>query len=96
MLKIKHPSFNLGIVKSCSNAKILHFTPGCFQPLYYAYTVMAPTLVLCILTIFTFLLPCDNGAKVAIGLTVFLSLYLLQLAIAENIPESNSLPLIGK
>ena len=31
-----------------------------------------------------------------IGLTVFLSLYVLQLAIAENIPESNSLPIIGE
>ena len=42
------------------------------------------------------MLPCDNGAKVAIGLTVFLSLYVLQLAIAENIPEADSLPLISK
>ncbi len=48
------------------------------------------------MTVFTFLLPCDNGAKVAIGLTVFLSLYVLQLAIAENIPEADSLPLISK
>ncbi len=64
-------------------------------PLYYLYTVVAPTLVLCILSLFSFMLPCDNGAKVGIGLTVFLSLYLLQLAIAENMPESNSLPLIG-
>ena len=48
------------------------------------------------MTVFTFMLPCDNGAKVAIGLTVFLSLYVLQLAIAENIPEADSLPLISK
>ena len=48
------------------------------------------------MTVFTFLLPCDNGAKVAIGLTVFLSLYVLQLAIAENIPEADSLPLISQ
>lgn len=66
------------------------------RPLYYAYTVLAPTLVLCILTLFSFQLPCDNGDKVGIGLTVFLSLYVLQLSIAEHIPESNSLPLIGK
>ena len=65
------------------------------KPLYYSYTVIAPVLVLCILNIFSFILPCDNGEKVGIGLTVFLSLYVLQLAIAENIPESNSLPLIG-
>lgn len=63
--------------------------------MYYAYTILAPTIVLSILTLFTFLLPCESGEKVAIGLTVFLSLYVLQLAIAENIPESNSLPLIG-
>ena len=65
------------------------------KPLYYLYTVIAPTLVLCILTLSSFLLPCDNGEKVGIGLTVFLSLYVLQLAVAENIPESNSLPLLG-
>ena len=64
--------------------------------MFYAYTVIAPTLVLCILTLFSFLLPCDNGDKVGIGLTVFLSLYVLQLAIAENVPEANSLPLVGK
>jgi hypothetical protein len=66
------------------------------RPVFYAYTVIAPTLVLCILTLFSFLLPCDNGDKVAIGLTVFLSLYVLQLAIAENMPEANTLPLIGQ
>ncbi|KAK2144318.1 hypothetical protein LSH36_768g01001 [Paralvinella palmiformis] len=65
------------------------------RPVFYAYTVIAPTLVLCILTLFSFLLPCDNGDKVGIGLTVFLSLYVLQLAIAENVPEANSLPLVG-
>jgi endogenous inhibitor of DNA gyrase (YacG/DUF329 family) len=66
------------------------------RPLYYAYTVIAPTVVLCIMALFSFMLPCDNGDKVGIGLTVFLSLYVLQLAIAENIPESDSLPLIGQ
>ena len=66
------------------------------NPLYYLYTVVAPVLVLCTMMIFTFMLPCDSGDKVGIGLTVFLSLYVLQLAIAENIPESNSLPLISE
>ena len=66
------------------------------KPLYYFYTVVAPVLVLCSMMIVTFLLPCDSGDKVGIGLTVFLSLYVLQLAIAENIPESDSLPLISK
>ena len=66
------------------------------KPLYYSYTIVSPTVVLCILTLFSYWLPCDHGGKVGIGLTVFLSLYVLQLAVAENIPESNSMPLISK
>ena len=66
------------------------------KPQYFMYTIVLPTLVLCLLLIATFLLPCDHGDKVGIGLTVFLSLYVLQLAVAENIPESNSIPLISK
>ena len=65
------------------------------SPFSYSWSIYI-LQVLCFMTVFTFMLPCDNGAKVAIGLTVFLSLYVLQLAIAENIPEADSLPLISK
>ncbi|KAK2179144.1 hypothetical protein NP493_510g02027 [Ridgeia piscesae] len=65
------------------------------RPLYYLYTIIAPTLVLCFLTLFSFMLPCDSGEKVAIDLTAFLSLYVLQSSVAENIPESDKVPLIG-
>lgn len=63
---------------------------------YYDYIVIAPTINLCVLTLATFLLPCDCGWKIAIGLTVFLTLYVLQLLIAENVPDTNSTPLISK
>ena len=66
------------------------------KALYYIYTVVAPSISLCILTMFSFLLPCDCGEKIAIGMTVFLALYFLQMLISDNIPESNSAPLIGK
>jgi hypothetical protein len=62
---------------------------------YYDYIVIAPTLNLCILTLATFLLPCECGWKIAIGLTVFLTLYVLQLLIAENVPDTSSTPLIS-
>ncbi|XP_074651645.1 neuronal acetylcholine receptor subunit alpha-5-like [Tubulanus polymorphus] len=65
------------------------------KALYYTYTVIAPALLLCIMTLSSFLLPCDCGEKIAIGMTVFLSIYFLQLLISDNIPESNSTPLIG-
>ena len=62
---------------------------------YYDYIVIAPTINLCVLTLATFLLPCECGWKIAIGLTVFLNLYVLQLLIAENVPDTNSTPLIS-
>ena len=66
------------------------------KTLYYDYIVISPTIDLCVLTLATFLLPCECGWKIAIGLTVFLTLYVLQLLIAENVPDTNSTPLISK
>ncbi|XP_064621048.1 neuronal acetylcholine receptor subunit alpha-10-like [Lineus longissimus] len=65
------------------------------KALYYTYTVIAPSILLCILTMSSFLLPCDCGEKIAIGMTVFLAIYFLQMLIADNIPESNATPLVG-
>ncbi|CAH8658467.1 unnamed protein product [Schistosoma rodhaini] len=65
------------------------------RTVFYAYTVIAPSILLCILTVFSFWLPSGNVKKIDIGLTVFLFLYFLQVMIAENTPESNSTPLIG-
>lgn len=66
------------------------------KSLYYDYLVIAPTLMLCVLTVVTFLLPTHCGEKINIGLTVFLTLYVLQLLIADNVPDSNQTPLLGK
>ncbi|KAL3307602.1 DNA-directed RNA polymerase II subunit RPB2, partial [Cichlidogyrus casuarinus] len=65
------------------------------RSLFYGYTVIAPSILLCVFTVFSFWLPSGNAQKIDMGLTVFLFLYFLQLMIAENTPESNSTPLIG-
>ncbi|KAK3096941.1 hypothetical protein FSP39_004975 [Pinctada imbricata] len=65
------------------------------KSIYYDYIVIAPTLNLCFLTLVTFMLPCHHGDKIAIGLTVFLTLYVLQLLIAENVPDTNTTPILG-
>ncbi|KAA3677915.1 uncharacterized protein DEA37_0000235, partial [Paragonimus westermani] len=65
------------------------------RALFYAYTVIAPSILLCILSVVSFCLPSANAKKVDIGLTVYLFLYFLQVMISENTPESNSPPLIG-
>lgn len=65
------------------------------KSIYYDYIVIAPTIMLCILTLASFWLPCHHGEKIAIGLTVFLTLYVLQLLIAENVPDTNTTPVLG-
>ncbi|TGZ67960.1 hypothetical protein CRM22_004510 [Opisthorchis felineus] len=65
------------------------------RALFYGYTVIAPSVLLCILTICSFCLPCGNAKKVEIGLTVFLFLYFLQVTISEHTPESSTTPLIN-
>jgi nicotinic acetylcholine receptor len=66
------------------------------KSLYYDYIVIAPTIMLCVLTLASFLLPCHKGEKIAIGLTVFLTLYVLQLRIADNVPDTNSTPILSE
>ncbi|KAK7116431.1 neuronal acetylcholine receptor subunit alpha-10-like [Littorina saxatilis] len=65
------------------------------KSLYYDYIVIAPTIMLCVLTLASFLLPCHKGEKIAIGLTVFLTLYVLQLRIADNVPDTESTPILS-
>lgn len=65
------------------------------KSLYYDYIVIAPTIMLCVLTLASFMLPCHKGEKIAIGLTVFLTLYVLQLRIADNVPDTNTTPILS-
>lgn len=75
---------------------MIHFTVQIDRKsLYYDYIVIAPTLMLCVMTLSSFLLPCHCGEKIAIGLTVFLTLYVLELLVAENTPDSNATPILG-
>ena len=43
-----------------------------------------------------FYLPADSGEKVSLGVTVMLALTVFQLLVAEIMPPSENVPLIGK
>lgn len=44
-----------------------------------------------------FLLPCESGEKITLGLTVLLAYSVFSFNIAENMPETSEvIPLIGK
>lgn len=49
------------------------------------------------LTMMQFLLPCESGEKITLGLTVLLAYSVFSFNIAENMPETSEvIPLIGK
>uniref|UniRef100_A0A1I7V748 Neur_chan_memb domain-containing protein n=1 Tax=Loa loa TaxID=7209 RepID=A0A1I7V748_LOALO len=65
--------------------------------LYFIYNIIAPCFMLSILTMMQFLLPCESGEKITLGLTVLLAYSVFSFNIAENMPEtSDVIPLIGK
>lgn len=44
-----------------------------------------------------FMLPCESGEKITLGLTVLLAYSVFSFNIAENMPETSEvIPLIGK
>ena len=65
------------------------------KSIYYNYIVIAPTMLLSILSLFSFCLPSHHRDRISIGLTVFLTLYVLQLLISANVPDTNTTPILG-
>ncbi|KAK0428205.1 hypothetical protein QR680_010672 [Steinernema hermaphroditum] len=64
--------------------------------LFFMYNIVAPCAMLSILTMMQFMLPCESGEKVTLGLTVLLAYSVFSFNIAENMPEtSDVIPLIA-
>ena len=67
------------------------------RSLYYIFNIIAPCIMLSVLTLLTFWLPPTSGEKISLGLSVFLAFSMFMLLIAEEVPAtSESVPLIGK
>nr|AKR16141.1 nicotinic acetylcholine receptor non-alpha subunit 27 [Parascaris equorum] len=64
--------------------------------LYFLYNIIAPCVMLSVLTMMQFMLPCESGEKVTLGLTVLLAYSVFSFNIAENMPETSEvIPLIA-
>lgn len=63
---------------------------------FYVFNLLLPCFLISFLAPLGFFLPADSGEKVSLGVTVLLSLTVFQLVVAESMPPSESVPLIGK
>ncbi|CAI5691950.1 neuronal acetylcholine receptor subunit alpha-10-like [Oreochromis aureus] len=63
---------------------------------FYIFNLLIPCMMISFLAPLGFYLPADSGEKVSLGVTVLLALTVFQLLVAESMPPSESIPLIGK
>lgn len=67
------------------------------KPLYYTMTLTFPLCLTTILTFYMFLLPCESGEKVSLGISVLLSYSVLLLLISDILPRnSETAPILSK
>ena len=60
------------------------------------FNLIIPAFVISLLSSLAFLLPPDSEEKMGLSVTVLLALTVFLLLIAESVPPSDSIPLIGK
>ncbi|XP_067424401.1 neuronal acetylcholine receptor subunit alpha-10 [Emydura macquarii macquarii] len=63
---------------------------------FYIFNLLLPCVMISFLAPLGFYLPADSGEKVSLGVTVLLALTVFQLLVAESMPPSENVPLIGK
>uniref|UniRef100_A0A8C5G9X7 Neuronal acetylcholine receptor subunit alpha-10-like n=1 Tax=Gouania willdenowi TaxID=441366 RepID=A0A8C5G9X7_GOUWI len=63
---------------------------------FYVFNLLIPCVMISFLAPLGFYLPADSGEKVSLGVTVMLALTVFQLLVAEIMPPSENVPLIGK
>lgn len=63
---------------------------------FYVFNLLIPCVMIFFLAPLGFYLPADSGEKVSLGVTVMLALTVFQLLVAEIMPPSENVPLIGK
>ncbi|XP_013804924.1 neuronal acetylcholine receptor subunit alpha-9 [Apteryx mantelli] len=63
---------------------------------FYIFNLLLPCVLISFLAPLGFYLPADSGEKVSLGVTVLLALTVFQLMVAEIMPPSENVPLIGK
>lgn len=63
---------------------------------FYIFNLLLPCMMISFLAPLGFYLPADSGEKVSLGVTVLLALTVFQLLVAESMPPSESVPLIGE
>ncbi|XP_031563939.1 neuronal acetylcholine receptor subunit alpha-10-like isoform X2 [Actinia tenebrosa] len=64
------------------------------RSLYYLINCFTPCLIMIGLTLLGFYLPSESGERMGVGITVLLSLSIVQLMLSDSLPPNEEVPLI--
>ena len=64
-------------------------------PTYFVFYLIMPCVLIACTTLLSFFLPAESGEKVSLSITVLLSLTVFLLLVAELLPPSGAVPIIG-
>ena len=60
----------------------------------HLYYMIMPIVFIQFLSVMQFLLPCDSGEKVSMGITMYLSMLVYLLMVYEMLPTTKTIPLV--
>ena len=60
------------------------------KSLYFCVNMLAPMLLLILLTPLVFVLPVDSGERISFAVTIFLSMAVFMTLVADNLPKSST------
>jgi hypothetical protein len=64
--------------------------------MFYVFNLILPCIMMAMVSLLGFYMPCDSGEKVTLGITTLLSMTVFLMLVAESMPPSETLPLIGE
>ncbi|CAK8674548.1 unnamed protein product [Clavelina lepadiformis] len=64
--------------------------------LFYVFNLILPCFLITSLTILIFLLPADSGERISLGITLLLALVVFLQLVAETLPPTDVVPILGK
>ncbi|OQV13812.1 Acetylcholine receptor subunit beta-like 1 [Hypsibius exemplaris] len=66
------------------------------RPLFYVVNLLIPTCLITFLTVLVFYLPTDSGEKVALSISISVTLVFFLLLVSKILPPSKDLPLMSR
>lgn len=95
----KVPSGNVTWILHLLKVSVFPFIPQIKfrrRPYYYVFNMILPCGFVSLVALLTFFLPPESGEKISLGITVLLSLTVFLLLVAETMPPTSAVPVVGK